>query len=102
MTDDLFKEKFKEISKELKKALNWEIDHRCPNCEHKNREDAFKALEITASLDRWNCPDCGIEGKGAYQDVPENGDMVTWSEPNFRELVKPFQLNFLDGYLYAL
>ena len=56
MTNDLFKEEFKVKSEEIKKALNWEIDYPCPNCGHKSREDAFKAIEITAGLSNWDCP----------------------------------------------
>jgi len=98
MIDNLFKEKFKEISEEIKKGLNWEIDYPCPNCGHKSREDAFKALEITAGLSDWDCPYCIMEQKGAHQDAYES----FWKVPSFRELVETFQLYFLDGYLQAL
>ncbi|MDP8211764.1 MAG: hypothetical protein P9X22_00550 [Candidatus Zapsychrus exili] len=98
MTNEQFKEKFKVVSEEIKKSLNWEIDYTCPNCGHKSREDAFNAIEITASLSNWDCPDCITEQKGVYRDADE-----TYGEiPKFRELMKIFQLHFLDGYLHAL
>jgi len=98
MTGEQFKEKFKGLSEEIKKSLSWEIDYTCPNCGHKNREDAFNAIEITASLSNWDCPDCIMERKGAHQVVDE----TYWEIPKFRELMKIFQLHFLDGYLRAL
>lgn len=98
MSDNLFKEKFKEISEEIKKTLNWEIDYPCPNCGHKSREDAFKAIEITAGLSSWDCPYCIMEQKGMHEDA----DKDDVRNPNFRELVETFQLPFLDGYLQCL
>ena len=98
MAYHMIKEKFKVISEEIKKRLNWEIDYLCPNCGHKSREDAFKAIEITASLDDWDCPDCRLERKGAHQDADE----ASWEIPDFRKIMKIFQLHFLDGYLQGL
>lgn len=98
MTNNLFKEEFKVKSEVIKKALNWEIDYTCPDCGHKSREDAFEAIEITASLRDWDCPYCISEQKGAHQDTVESD----WEIPNFRELMKIFQLHFLDGYLQGL
>ena len=98
MTGEQFKEKFKGISEEIKKSLNWEINHTCPNCGHKSREDAFKAMEITASLSDWDCPYCIMEQKGVHQGA----DVSSLIVPDFRGLVETFQLHFLEGYLQVL
>lgn len=102
MTNEMFSEEFQKISTELQKSLKWKIDYLCPNCGHKSREDAFKAVEISAGLSDWDCLHCLIEKKGAHQDGRGADEMVTWEVPDFRNLLETHQLHFLDGYIHAL